>query len=134
MADIRAGSCRTDWARVDPQPSPHQAASPSNIIDLNRPHAFTPFRQYVARFQFDLRPQMMQSAIPTAKVALAAAAQGGKQASAGQEDFEGVPVAPMASSDAIVTSKTAKTEDVDAAGELSHQRRWSISKLTVVSH
>ena len=83
----------------------------------------------------------MQSAIPTASVASAqhtptksAAAKEGKQASAWKEDPEGVPVAPTASSDAIVTSKTAKTNNVDAASELSHQRCWSISKLTVVSH
>ena len=85
--------------------------------------------------------EMMQSAIPTASVALAqqpvmqsAAAREGKQASAWQEDPEGVPAAPTASTDATITSKTARTKDVDAAGELSHQRRWSISKLTVVSH
>ena len=51
-----------------------------------------------------------------------AAAGEGKQASASQDGPESVPVAPSASTDARQTSGIAQTKDVDAAGELSHQR------------
>lgn len=64
----------------------------------------------------------MESTILTASaqqsLTRSAAAKEGEQASSWQEDLKGVPVAPTASTDAVVTSKTAKTTDVDAAGKL----------------